>query len=217
MRGVRLLVLLAAVLGGSAFAQAGGGKRPVEDLAKSAIKSGFVPPADLLAAGSPGRMPMTLQEAMDKYGPQVRQQRSAANPVPQVLVFVSFSMPLARLESYVSQVREIGGAVILRGMHEGSVKKTMAKALESTPKGDVPWLIHPEMFEQFGVDKVPAVVIANQDGMNPNGETAEPAHYAKVYGDLSIEGALRVIKGRGNKAMAALAVERLERLERARR
>jgi len=191
--------------------------RRMNELAKSSIKSGFVPPADILGAASPGSVPMTLQEAMDKYATRVRKEQGATRVPPRILVFVSFSMPLARLESYVNQAREMGGVLVLRGLHEGSLKKTTAKALESTPKGDVPWLIHPEWFQQFEVDKVPAIVIANQDGMNPSGDVSAPESFAKVYGDVSLELALRTIRERGNKAMAAMARERLEKLAKERK
>ena len=200
----------------SGFAQSPSPMQAIDQAMKTMPKSNFIPPADLLVGVAPGTRPLTLEEAMDKYGDRVRKQQGAAHPPPSVLVFVSFSVPQARLASYVSQVRELDGALVLRGFHEGSLSKTTAKAQESTPKADVAWMIHPDLFRQFHIDKVPTILIADNEGMQPTGEEATTTHYAKVEGDVSVEFALRLIKERGNHAMAALAAERLDNLRKAR-
>jgi len=211
-----MLVTLLVAFCGSALAQSANSMRSIEEAMKTAPKSMFIPPPDLLGADVPGSIPLTLAEAMDKYGDRVRKQQASEHPLPQVMVFLSFSVPQARLASYSSQVKEVGGVILLRGMHEGSIKKTLAKTLESTPKGDVPWLIHPDLFRQFKIDKVPAIVIADREGLQPEGVTAVQTNYAKVEGDVSVELALKMIKERGNSVMAAMATERLERLQKTR-
>ncbi len=70
---------------------------------------------------------------------------------PDLLVFVSFSMPLESLKELSKQVHKKGGKLVFRGLYEGSFKKMAEKVKELS--GDV--LIDPTLFREHHITRVP--------------------------------------------------------------
>lgn len=76
---------------------------------------------------------------------------------PDLLVFVSFSMPMDSLKRLNQQVMDHGGKLVFRGLHEGSFMK-MAQKLKAL-SAEV--LIDPTLFEAHGISEVPVFVKGN--------------------------------------------------------
>ncbi len=172
---------------------------------REALPSGAVkvqPLRDLGAAVAP------KQDNLDDL---LKQMNTAHQKKPgtDVMVFVSFSMPDAVLQQLSKQAKEAGAVFVLRGLKEGSLRKTQEVARDLNP-GGVEWLIHPELFKPFKIKKVPAIVVADggageilEDGCSPE------ATYAAVTGDVSIQAALDVIRRRARPSIANMAEQKL--------
>ncbi len=73
---------------------------------------------------------------------------------PELLVFVSFSMPEASLKPLAQQVRQSGGKLVFRGLVNGSFKQ-MSEKLKGL--GEEVW-IDPTLFERYQITAVPTFV-----------------------------------------------------------
>ena len=121
---------------------------------------------------------------------------------PQLLIFVSLGMPEQSLKLWAEQAEKIKGKLLLKGFVDDSLQATIDETLRifKEPKAD--FLVHPEAFEKFNIDKVPAVVIANPD--NCLEDDCPALAFDVVYGDTSLEDALNKIASDGehNQAIA---------------
>ena len=101
-----------------------------------------------------------------------------------VFIFVSFSMPENSLRQWTMQAKKIDAPLLLRGLVDNSMKKTLQQ-LTSIQGMEPGMQIDPEHFKEFGVTKVPAVVLS--DGLK----------FDVVYGDQSLQSALWQIQMTG--------------------
>lgn len=102
---------------------------------------------------------------------------------PQLLVFVSFSMPMPTLKALARDVNRVGGKLVLRGLVKGSSSEG------SFPTGSFPEtliklqelqeeiLIDPTLFEAYQVERVPTFVLREK--------TTESAEEKMTYDVLS--------------------------------
>lgn len=125
------------------------------------------------------------------------EQKSAARRTDELMVFASFTMPEASLKRLVSQARQVGAAVVLRGFRNNSLKET-AQAIEALgePGGNV--LVNPNAFTKYQVKAVPTLVLARAatiDQVDAQG-CALPDDYVAVSGDVSLDYALDEIARR---------------------
>lgn len=125
------------------------------------------------------------------------EQKSAARRTDELMVFASFTMPEASLRRLVSQARQVGAAVVLRGFKNNSLTET-AQAIQALgePGGNV--LVNPNAFTKYQVKAVPTLVLANAttiDQVDREG-CALPEHYVAVSGDVSLDYALDEIARR---------------------
>ncbi len=121
---------------------------------------------------------------------------------PHPLVFISFSMPEASLRSLLAESARTGSPLVLRGLVENSMKRTVARLGELLGTGNnsetsgkpTPSLaIDPTLFERFGVDKVPTFVLP-LDTIAPCTPDGCPIpKHLKVAGDVSLAYALGVM------------------------
>ena len=125
---------------------------------------------------------------------------SSVETEPQLLIFVSLSMPEQSLKLWAQQAEKIKGKLLLKGFVDDSLQATIDETLRifKEPKAD--FLVHPEAFEKFNIDKVPAVVIANPDNCLED-DCPVPA-FDVVYGDTSLEDALNKIASSGEHTQA---------------
>ena len=73
---------------------------------------------------------------------------------PELLVFVSFSMPETSLKTLAQQVRKADGKLIFRGLVNGSFK-LMSEKLRHL--GEEVW-IDPTLFAKYKITKVPTFI-----------------------------------------------------------
>lgn len=121
------------------------------------------------------------------------QSQGQVKPGGDLLVFISFSMPEHEINTLAKQTKEYGGTLILRGFKDNRLSETKAAALKLNASG-ASWKIHPQLFQTFSINQVPAIVVAS-DASNQllaNGCAPETA-FASIYGAQSVELSLRKI------------------------
>jgi len=123
---------------------------------------------------------------------------TAAMPsdIPELMVFVSFSMPKETLERIVAQSEKSGAVLVLRGLKGNSLSSMGEELAALVGRRNVTAIIHPPAFKQFKVAQVPALVIARaaQATKIGNDGCAVPTSYIKVDGDVGQDYALDLIE-----------------------
>ena len=151
------------------------------------------------------------------------QSPAAKNWVP--VLFVSSSMPVAVLRTYVSQLEKAGGVMAFRGMPGGLTKvgpmaKLSAQILRIDPGCEGPAcamrnvqiIVDPLVFRQHGVTRVPALAMIPGDPAQPYCERDENAPVSPhvVYGDAALSGMLGEYARLGGRQEVRDAAARLE-------
>lgn len=95
---------------------------------------------------------MMVDKARQQIAPKI--SNTDEKRYPDLLVFVSFSMPLATLKSLNEDVTANGGKLVFRGVIDGSFKKMAVKLRELSAEV----LIDPTLFEDHGIRQVPVFV-----------------------------------------------------------
>lgn len=115
---------------------------------------------------------------------------------PTLRVFVTLNMPAASLKGLVDQAARSGATLVLRGLKDQSMRKTVAAVHELIGERHVGWQIDPEAFTRFGVDRAPTfVLLTGGAGRAPDSTcTADcplASSFVAIAGDVSIDYALQ--------------------------
>lgn len=114
---------------------------------------------------------------------------------PDLLIFVSFSMPREALVRTIDQTERAGGTLVFRGLKGNSMKRMGEEVRALIGERNVPVVIHPPAFQQFSIRQVPVVVIANpKAGSVMEDGCSKPETFAKVTGDVTLNFALDYIE-----------------------
>jgi conjugal transfer pilus assembly protein TrbC len=115
---------------------------------------------------------------------------------PQLLVFVSLSMPQASLRRLIEQAELTRAVLVLRGLKDGSMVKTAVLVRELLGNRKTSFQIDPQGFDRFAVEQVPTFILL-KDGTQlqrcADTSCLPPATYASVAGDVTIDYALEWI------------------------
>jgi conjugal transfer pilus assembly protein TrbC len=116
--------------------------------------------------------------------------------LPELMVFVSFSMPKEALERIVIQSEKSGAVLVLRGLKGNSLTRMGEELAAVVGKRNVTAIIHPPAFKQFKVTQVPALVLAQSRQATKIGDDgcAAPTSFIKVEGDVTQDYALDLIE-----------------------
>lgn len=128
---------------------------------------------------------------LQDFAPMVEQVNA-----PQLYIFVSFTMPEQSLKLLAEQASRVNGVLLFRGFLEDDVEKTTAKTYAVFGENiSVEIAIDPERFQQFKIEAVPAVVIAQPESTLEDKNSSPP--FDVVTGDTSLEEALQRIAKEG--------------------
>ena len=114
-----------------------------------------------------------------------------------LLIFVSFSMPTATLDRLVDQAAKVGATLILRGLVDGSLQRTVLRAQSLIGSRQVGFQIDPHAFDRFAIDATPAFVLLKAgaaDGSCAGNACVPSSQFALASGDVSIEYALEFFR-----------------------
>jgi conjugal transfer pilus assembly protein TrbC len=126
--------------------------------------------------------------------------------IPELMVFVSFSLPRETLQRIVAQSEKSGAVLVLRGLKGNSLTQMGEEIAKLVGDRNVTAIIHPPAFKQFDVKRVPAMVLARSGQASKIAEDgcAPATSFIKVDGDVTQEYALDLIE-REAPAWAELA------------
>ncbi|KTD47798.1 type-F conjugative transfer system pilin assembly protein TrbC [Legionella quateirensis] len=115
-----------------------------------------------------------------------------------VSVFISFSMPDKLLEETLKDCMRLKIPAYLNGLHHNSMQETAIRVMELSQKiPDLNLQIDPTLFERFGIQQVPALVVENNNSFDV------------IYGHLSLKEGLMRIAGRGDSGLTVADVRRI--------
>ncbi|NVD97708.1 type-F conjugative transfer system pilin assembly protein TrbC [Massilia sp. BJB1822] len=118
---------------------------------------------------------------------------------PQLLVFISLSMPEGALQRLMELGARAKAVLVLRGLEGGSLIKTMAHVHKLLGQRQVALQIDPQAFDRFGVRQVPTFVLLREGSKGQDcdaGTCFAPEAYLSVAGDVTIDYALEHIASR---------------------
>ncbi len=134
---------------------------------------------------------------------------------PDLLVFVSTSMPIQTLRSLAMQINRAGGVMVFRGIKGGLSKKAFNEwiaILKPVAETGASIQIDPESFGRYSVTAVPTYVIAAR-GEGECGGTSCAADSTSLAGDVSLDYALEKFSAKGGR-FGKIAEAYLSKLER---
>lgn len=132
------------------------------------------------------------QEALKKQ----QQNMGFNNNDLQVLIFLSFSMPEVAIKQWLLQAEKINAPVMIKGLVDRSLKTTMAKMKKFADDGSKAGVyVDPVRFKQYGINKVPAVVVSEKIDVGCVGDECKVPPYLLVHGNGSLHSALEAMKG----------------------
>lgn len=134
---------------------------------------------------------------------------------PALLVFVSLSLPEPTLALLVEQAARSRATLVLRGVHDDSLARTVARVRALIGQHAVGFQIDPQAFSRYAVTVVPTFVVV-RGGLAPDHCAAQACPgdaFVGVAGDVSIDYALEHV-ARHEPAFAADAAHFLARLRR---
>lgn len=137
-----------------------------------------------------------------------------ASDGPDLLIFISLSMPVPTLQRLIDQAERAQAILMLRGLDQASLVKTVARVRQLIGTRRVDLRIDPEAFDRHQVNLVPSFVLtaASPAPSGCSGTTcrAVPDHL-KLAGDVSLDHALAhfVRASSPHRDAAALYLKRL--------
>jgi len=107
-------------------------------------------------------------------------------PNHNLMVFISFSVPLESWKEWSYTLEKLGGTFVLKGIPENSFPIFLKKVIELRLAGvSAPIYIDPEAYEKFGIEAVPTVLALNG------------TKYDKVAGNIRLDAALKMFNEKG--------------------
>jgi len=161
----------------------------------------------------PGAKAPDIESIARKFQAIKNPNPTAGTGQPDLLIFVSFSMPREALLRTIEQAERAGGTLVFRGLKGDSMKRMGDEVRALVGDRNVSVVIHPPAFQQFTIRQVPAVVIANaKAGSVMEDGCSQPETFAKVTGDVTLKFSLDYIE-RKSPEWAAVARAYRNRLE----
>jgi conjugal transfer pilus assembly protein TrbC len=190
--------------------------------AANPVQSGAPKPGQVTAAPRLERLPQPMQSRPVDVASIARGFEavgaSAAGRVleqgPQLLVFVSLSMPEGALRKLIEQAERTGAVLVLRGLKDGSMVKTAVAVRQLLGERKAALQIDPQGFDRFGVNLVPTFVLL-RDGTQAqrcaDASCVPASSYVTLAGDVTIEYALEWIETHSSSAQreAKVLLQRL--------
>lgn len=143
--------------------------------------------------------PAALSAQSQDFAKAVSGQVMGAKNQPALLLFVSLSMPQDSLTAYADQAEQAKATIVIRGVKDRSMRRTMEAVQKIIGERKVAWVIDPTAFDRFDVTTVPTVVLTAASLAGASCSTREctaPDSFAKVAGEVPIDHSLQEIQRR---------------------
>lgn len=179
----------------------------LDDAASQAMPGNVTMPRMVPEFANKGTLdPAALAESYKKLG------KPDDAEAPELMVFVSLSMPEESLRRIGMQAKKLGAVVVLRGMKFGLRNwNDSVNALKPISNTGADIQIHPELFTRYNVTAVPTLVVSSSPKSGCQDEACA-SQAASVTGDVSLDYALERLTDRKD-TVGAIARERVKRLK----
>ncbi|HBH6890264.1 TPA: type-F conjugative transfer system pilin assembly protein TrbC [Serratia marcescens] len=152
------------------------------------------PVPEFLRNQPPRSLAQDDQSFIDQLAAKQRQD-TENQPTEGALYFVSFSIPEEGMRRMLQEARRFGIPATLRGMVNGDMRETVQRVQKLVEAGGIDGVqIDPQLYTQFGVTAVPALVVRCAAGFDV------------VRGNLLMEQALKKVTKDGDCAGVAQAL-----------
>ena len=84
---------------------------------------------------------------------------------PEFYIFISFSLPRKTLLALLKASRHYGATLVLRGLKDGSFKKTMSELMELYKQENGRVILDPNLFKKFNITSVPSFLLTQGQGV----------------------------------------------------
>ena len=152
--------------------------------------------------------PAALAAQTQDFAKAVSGQVMGARNQPALLLFVSLAMPRESLIAYADQAERAQATMVIRGVRDRSMRRTMEAVQQIIGERKVAWVIDPTAFDRFDVTAVPSVVLTAASFAGASCSTREcmaPDSFAKVAGEVPLDHSLQEIHRRVPALQAAAA------------
>lgn len=134
-------------------------------------------------------------EALARAGSRLERADTAERQPSRLRIFVTLAMPRQTLSMLAEQAQRAGAVLVLRGLRDHSLRKTLAVLQEIVGNRQAGWLIDPEAFTRFGITSAPSFVLVTEEaGESAKGcrspQCSAEAPFYKLSGDVSLDYAL---------------------------
>ena len=152
-----------------------------------------------------------------RYSENKQAFEGASSTQPTLMIFVTLAMPAASLRLIATQAARSGATIVIRGLKDDSMQRTLAAVKNVIGESKVAWQIDPPAFARFRVERAPTFVLVAQGSMNPAIDAScktgceRSNTFVSVAGDVSLDYALEFII-RMKPALAEEAQRYLKRL-----
>ncbi len=136
-------------------------------------------------------------EALARAGARLASSAATGNaPVP-LRIFITLEMPRASLQLLTDQAARSGAALVLRGLKANSMRETLAAVSALIGERQVSWVIDPEAFARYRVERAPTFVLSLDEEAKPEpgcgSDCRIPTAFVSVSGDVSLDHALETL------------------------
>lgn len=150
----------------------------------------------------------------ERHAGEIVEGGTGRSATAEVLIFTSLSVPAASWRQWARDAARSGVAMVLRGVGAGGLAATAKRIGDRLGGHDAGVAIDPRLFRLFGIERVPAVVVA-PGGVPPcrsRGCTKDPAPpHDRVTGNIGLAAALEAVVDEGavGRDVARRHLERL--------
>ena len=173
-----------------------------------------IPPVPAIQSQRPA---LDVESIARRYAANQPAFRGGSTSQPALMIFVTLAMPEASLKLLATQAARTGATMVIRGLKDDSMKKTLAVVQRIIGDKPVAWQIDPPAFSRFNVHHAPTFVLVAADS-TPTPPTASCTNgcaatdpFVSLSGDVSLDYALEFIT-RTKPAMSGNAQRYLTRL-----
>lgn len=114
---------------------------------------------------------------------------------PQLLIFVSSSMPISLLKNYYKEAAIYDGVLVFKGLPNNSFQ-LFSELIINMQNNEASSIIDEELFEKFGIKNVPAFVLYKEEQCYE--EASCKTIYDKAIGNIGVRNALEEFKENGD-------------------
>ena len=161
------------------------------------------------------RSPVDLEALARGFETSAGKPALPAQTGPALLVFISFAMPEPTLAQLVDQATRARASLVLRGLVDGSLVRTVARVQQLIGTHQVAVQIDPQAFDRYAITQTPSFVLV-RDGAQPqpcaSGLCVPGDGFVRVAGDVSLDYALAFFQ-RSAPALSKDATAFIKRLK----